>query len=181
MGDDRTPPDRGEPDGPSDMTEPTNPNATESFPDRLRQLIAATRARLPSKFRVRGGILTAAYGLLITMQMVGVASAQAGGGGGGGGGSVGSQLCGTAISKTINSLAPIVLAIVLIGGLMLAWMLHGYSGFKKDPQKVKDVKDWRNRAGTAAVTAPLLGKALEIIIGFIGLGLAGCIDIVPAI
>jgi hypothetical protein len=165
------------------MTEPTTPSATESFSDHLRQFIAATRARLPSKLRVRGGILTAAYGLLIAMQMVGVASAQAGGGGGGGGGggSVGSQLCGTAISKTINSLAPVVLAIVLIGGLMLAWMLHGYSGFKKDPQKVKDVKDWRNRAGTAAVTAPLLGKALEIIIGFIGLGLAQCIDIVPAI
>ncbi|EMA56469.1 hypothetical protein C451_02053 [Halococcus thailandensis JCM 13552] len=133
---------------------------------------------------MRGRLITAAYGLLVVANLIGVAAAQengSGGGGGGGGGNIGSEVCGTAITKTINGIAPIVLFVVVIGGLMLAYLLHAWAGFKKDPQQAKTIKDWRNRAGISAISAPLLGKALEIMIGIMGLGLAGCIDIVPGI
>lgn len=99
--------------------------------------------------------------------------------GDGGGGSVGSQICGTPIAETINELAPLVLAIVIFGGGILCYILHAYSGFKKDPNKKKEILDWRNRAGFTAVTAPLVGKFIEIAIAATGLGLAGCIDIIP--
>jgi hypothetical protein len=135
--------------------------------NRLRQWFAAHRNRLPTKRR----IIAAAYGLFVASSFVGSAAAQ----------SAGSQICGTAIAKTVNKTAPLVLAIVVGGGLMLGYLLHAWSGFKKDPNKVQNIRDWRNRAITSAVTAPLLGKLLEIIIGFIGFGLAGCIDIVPGI
>ncbi|WP_206536661.1 hypothetical protein [Halococcus thailandensis] len=155
-----------------------------SVPSRLRQWITTYRNSLPSKRRVRGRLITAAYGLLVVANLIGVAAAQengSGGGGGGGGGNIGSEVCGTAITKTINGIAPIVLFVVVIGGLMLAYLLHAWAGFKKDPQQAKTIKDWRNRAGISAISAPLLGKALEIMIGIMGLGLAGCIDIVPGI
>jgi preprotein translocase subunit SecG len=159
------------------------PNEIESVLNHLRRFIAAHRTRLPSKSRARGHLITAAYGLLIAVNLIGVAAAQegGGGGGGGGGGNIGSEVCGTAITATINGIAPIVLFVVVIGGLMLAYLLHAWSGFKKDPQQVQNIKNWRNRAGISAISAPLLGKALEIIIGIMGLGLAGCIDIVPGI
>jgi hypothetical protein len=159
-----------------------DPNEMGSAPNRLRRFIAAQRTRFPSKFQARGHLITAAYGLLAAINLIGVAAAQEGGdGGGGGGGSIGSEVCGTAITQTINGIAPIVLFVVVIGGLMLAYLLHAWSGFKKDPQQVQNIKNWRNRAGISAISAPLLGKALEIIIGIMGLGLAGCVDIVPGI
>jgi hypothetical protein len=160
--------------------EPTPANGTTdtgSVPNRLRQWFAAHRTLIPSKSRS----ITAAYALLAVVNLIGIAAAQQGGGGGGGGGSLGSELCGTAIATTINELAPVVLGIVIVGGLMLCYLLHAWSGMKKDPQKVQNIRDWRNRAGQTAITAPLLGKLLEIIIGFMGIGLAGCIDIVPFI
>ena len=159
--------------------EHTTPDTTEarSLPARLRQWHTTYRPNIPLRLRGRSGLITAAYGLLVAGDIVGVAAAQADGGGG----SVGSQLCGTAIASTINSVAPLAMAVVVIGGLILTYLLHAYSGFKKDPQQVKLIKDWRNRSGTTAVSAPLLGKLLEIIIGSTGMGLAGCIDIVPGI
>ena len=150
---------------------------------RLRHWIGMYRNALPSKRRVRGRLITAAYGLIVAANLIGVVAGQegGGGGGGGGGGTIGSEVCGTAITKTINGIAPIVLFVVIIGGLMLAYLLHAWAGFKKDPQQAKTIKDWRNRAGISAISAPLLGKALEIMIGIMGLGLAGCVDIVPGI
>ena len=156
-----------------------DPNERRSLANRLQRFIAAYRTRLPSKSRARGHLITAAYGLLVTVNLIGVTAAQEGGGGGGG--SIGSEVCGTAITQTINGIAPIVMFVVVVGGLMLAYLLHAWSGFKKDPQQVQNIKNWRNRAGISALSAPLLGKALEIIIGIMGLGLAGCIDIVPGI
>jgi fatty acid desaturase len=158
-----------------DATEPTD---TDGVFNRLRQRTAAHRT-FPLKFRARGHLIAAAYALLAVLNLIGIAAAQQGGGGGGG--SVGSQLCGTAIAQTVNQLAPVVLGVVIVGGLMLGYTLHAWSGFKKDPQKVQNIRDWRNRAITSAITAPLLGKMLELIIGFMGIGLAGCIDIVPFI
>ena len=156
---------------------------TGSVLTRLRHWISVYRTHLPSKRRVRGRLITAAYGLMVVANLVGVVAGQqsGGGGGGGGGGNIGSEVCGTAITDTINSIAPIVLFVVVIGGLMLSYLLHAWAGFKKDPQQAKTIKDWRNRAGLSAISAPLLGKSLEIIIGLMGLGLADCIDIVPGI
>jgi phosphotransferase system glucose/maltose/N-acetylglucosamine-specific IIC component len=160
----------------------TTPDATDStetgnVPHRLRRWIGAHQHRLPTKRR----LVAVAYGLFALASFIGITAAQQGGGGGGGGGSVGSQLCGTVIAQTVNQLAPIILGVVIVGGLMLGYTLHAWSGFKKDPQKVQNIRDWRNRAITSAITAPLLGKLLELVIGFMGIGLAGCIDIVPFI
>lgn len=159
-----------------DATEPTD---TDRVSNRFRQWVAAYWNRLPTKRRV----IAAAYGLLAATTLIGVAAAQEtqGGDGGGGGGSLGTELCGTSIAQTINQLAPVVLGIVVIGGMMLGYLLHAWSGFKKDPSKVQNIRDWRNRAITSAITAPLLGKLLEIVIGFMGIGMASCIDIVPFI
>jgi preprotein translocase subunit SecG len=163
-------------------TTPDAPKPTEirSVPHRLWRRVNAHRNRFPTKRRV----VAAAYSLFALINLIGVTVAQQGGGGGGGGsggGTVGSQLCGTAIAQTVNQLAPVVLGVVIVGGLMLGYTLHAWSGFKKDPQKVQNIRDWRNRAITSAITAPLLGKLLELVIGFMGIGLAGCIDIVPFI
>jgi hypothetical protein len=148
-------------------TTSTETPATEGVADRLRRW-GASHIPLAST-RGYGDLLGAAYGLLIAGNMVGLAAAQSGG----------SAICGTPIAKTVNKLAPLVLTVTVGGGLIMCYLLHSYSGLKKDPQKVKEIKDWRNRAGITAVSAPLLGKLLEIIIGFTGMGLASCIDIVP--
>ncbi len=119
--------------------------------------------------------LIAGYALLAGQYLIHPVVAQDGGNGG----SVGSEICGTPIAETINALAPLTLAVVIFGGGILCYILHAYAGFKKDPQKVKDVKDWRNRAGFTAITAPLVGKFIEIALAATGLGLASCIDIIP--
>lgn len=153
--------------GDEDTTPANGTTDTGNTPNRLRQWLAVQRNRLPTTRRA----IVAAYALLAASSFVGSAAAQ----------SLGSELCGTVIATTINELAPVVLGIVVLGGLMLCYMLHAWSGMKKDPQKVQNIREWRNRAGQTAITAPLLGKLLEIIIGFMGIGLAGCIDIVPFI
>jgi hypothetical protein len=140
----------------------------EGVADRLRRWGAS---HLSVAGRGYGDVLAAAYAVLIAGNMVGLAVAQSGGNGG--------DLCGTAIASTVNQLSPLVLTVIVGGGLILCYLLHAYSGLKKDPQKVKEIKDWRNRAGYTAVSAPLLGKLLEIIIGFTGFAVGGCIDIVP--
>jgi hypothetical protein len=156
----------------------TDPTETGNVLHRLRRWVSTLQNRLPTKHR----LVAVAYGLFTLASFIGITAAQqSGGGGGGGGGTVGSQLCGTAIAQTVNQLAPVVLGVVIVGGLMLGYTLHAWSGFKKDPQKVQNIRDWRNRAITSAITAPLLGKLLELVIGFMGIGLAGCIDIVPFI
>jgi hypothetical protein len=147
-------------------TEPTGDEPTSRL-DRLRHWGTAVTQTMPESGR-DGRVLTAAYVLLFTVNMTGIAAAQAG-----------SNLCGTPIVQTVNAVAPLALAVVVTGGLIITYVLHAYSGFKKDPQKAKEVKDWRNRAGYGALSAPLVGKLLEIIIGVIGFGLAGCIDIIP--
>ena len=166
MGDDRIHPDQSD--------EQTDTGSTAA---RLNQHISAFRTRFPSKRRMRGRLITAAYGLMVVANLIGVVAGQQGGGGG----NIGNEVCGTAITETINGIAPIVLFVVVIGGLMLSYLLHAWAGFKKDPQQAKTIKDWRNRAGLSAISAPLLGKTLEIMIGIMGLGLADCIDIVPGI
>jgi hypothetical protein len=149
----------------------TEPDAQAA--DRLRQWVTS-HSPLSSTRRGKGTLLTAAYALLFAGNVIGIAAAQDGGGGG-------SAICGTAIASTVNQVVPLALSVTVFGGLILSYLLHAYAGFKKDPNKVTQIKDWRNRAGLTAVSAPLFGKMLEIVIGFTGIGLAGCIEIVPGI
>jgi hypothetical protein len=146
--------------------------ADEQASARLRQWVAA-HSPLPSTLRGKGTVLTAGYALLVVGNVIGIAAAQAGGGD--------SPICNTAIASTVNQVVPLALTVTVVGGAILSYLLHAYAGFKKDPNKVTQIKDWRNRAGLTAISAPLFGKMLEIVLGFIGLGLGGCIQIVPGI
>lgn len=141
--------------------------------DRLRQWVTS-HLPVPSTLRGKGAVLTAGYAVLLGGNVIGIAAAQAGGDGG-------SPICGTAIASTVNQVVPLALTVTVFGGLILSYLLHAYAGFKKDPNKVTQIKNWRNRAGLTAISAPLFGKMLEIVLGFIGLGLGGCIQIVPGI
>jgi hypothetical protein len=67
----------------------------------------------------------------------------------------------------------------MFGGAVLSYTLHNASAFPKDPQSVQAMKNWRNRAAFASVTTPLFALLMELFIGFTGVGLADCIDIVP--
>jgi hypothetical protein len=153
---------------------PSTETPDEQAADRFRQWVVA-HSPFPVTLRGKGALLTVAYGLLFAGNIIGIAAAQAGGGGGAG------AICGTAIATTVNEVVPLALTVTIFGGLILSYLLHSYAGFKKDPNKVTQIKNWRNRAGLTALSAPLFGKLLEIVIGFIGLGLAGCIEIVPGI
>jgi hypothetical protein len=92
---------------------------------------------------------------------------------------VGSDICGTPLADTINQAAPLIVGILMIGGAILSYILHNASAFPKDPQSVQAIKDWRNRAAFASITTPLFALVMELFIGFTGVGLAGCIDLVP--
>ena len=92
---------------------------------------------------------------------------------------VGSGICGTPLANTINQAAPLVVGVLMIGGAILSYILHNASAFPKNPQSVQEIKDWRNRAAFASVTTPMFALMMELFIGFTGVGLAGCIDLVP--
>ncbi|QLG29964.1 hypothetical protein HUG10_19650 (plasmid) [Halorarum halophilum] len=69
----------------------------------------------------------------------------------------------------------------MIGGAILAYILHNASAFPKNPQSVQEIKDWRNRAAFASITTPLFALVMELFIGFTGVNLATCVDLVPFI
>jgi hypothetical protein len=92
---------------------------------------------------------------------------------------VGTVICGTPLASTINEAAPLVIGLLMFGGAVLSYTLHNASAFPKDPQSVQAMKNWRNRAAFASVTTPLFALLMELFIGFTGVGLADCIDIVP--
>lgn len=95
------------------------------------------------------------------------------------GNEVGSGICGTPLATTINQAAPLIVGILMIGGAILSYILHNASAFPKDPQAVQSIKNWRNRAAFASVTTPLFAFIMQMFIGFTGVGLANCVDIVP--
>lgn len=92
---------------------------------------------------------------------------------------VGSGICGTPLANMINQAAPLVVGVLMIGGTILSYILHNLSAFYKDPQKVQETKDWRNRAAFTSITTPLFALMIELFIGFTGANLANCVDIVP--
>ncbi|MFH5801565.1 hypothetical protein [Haladaptatus sp. CMAA 1911] len=92
---------------------------------------------------------------------------------------IGSDLCGTPLARTINFAAPLAVGITMIASSILAYVLHNAAAFPKDPQSVQSIKAWRNRAVYAAVTTPLFAFVLDLLIRSTGVGLAGCVDIVP--
>ncbi|WP_332900377.1 hypothetical protein [Haladaptatus sp. CMSO5] len=83
------------------------------------------------------------------------------------------------MATTINQAAPLIVGILMIGGAILSYVLHNASAFPKDPQSVQSIKNWRNRAAFASITTPLFAIIMEMFIGFTGVGLANCVDIVP--
>jgi hypothetical protein len=83
------------------------------------------------------------------------------------------------LADTINQGAPLIVGILMIGGAILAYVLHNASAFPQDPQTVQSVKNWRNRAAFASITTPLFAVVMQLFIGFTGVGLASCIDLVP--
>lgn len=91
----------------------------------------------------------------------------------------GSGICGTPLADTINQAAPLIVGLLMIGGSILAYILHNASAFPKNPQSVQEIKDWRNRAAFASVTTPLFALVMELFIGFTGTSLATCVDLVP--
>ena len=93
--------------------------------------------------------------------------------------SAGSDLCGTPIEAALNEFGPIIISALIIIGAFVAMIAHGMSGLHKDPDTVRFYRKWRNRAGLTAVTTPVVGYFIEVALGIVGVGLAGCIEIVP--
>lgn len=91
----------------------------------------------------------------------------------------GSGICGTPLADTINQAAPLVIGLLMIGGAMLSYILHNAAGLVKDPERVAAIKDWRNRAAFTSITTPLFALVMQLFIGFTGVSLASCVDLVP--
>ena len=92
---------------------------------------------------------------------------------------VGDGVCGSPLAETVNSAVPLVIGILMVLGAVLTYVLHNYSGLKRDPQAIQDIKDWRNRAGMTTVTTPILAWAIVEFVGFTGVQFAECISISP--
>lgn len=91
---------------------------------------------------------------------------------------VGDGLCGTPIARLLNEAGPLIVSIVMLGGTLFAMVLHGYAGFIRDREEVVRYQKWRTRAIKGVLGAPILGYLLELMLGYLGLSVAGCIDIV---
>ena len=93
--------------------------------------------------------------------------------------SAGSELCGTPIEAALNEFGPLIISALVVIGAFVAMIAHGMSGLHKDPDTVRFYRKWRNRSALTAVTVPVVGYFIEVALGIVGVGLAGCIDIVP--
>lgn len=93
--------------------------------------------------------------------------------------SAGSQLCGTPVEAALNEFGPLIISALVVIGAFVAMIAHGMSGLHKDPDTVRFYRKWRNRSALTAVTVPVVGYFIEVALGIVGVGLAGCIDIVP--
>ncbi len=92
---------------------------------------------------------------------------------------VGSGLCGTPISRLLNEAGPLVVSIVMLGGTLFSMVLHGSAGLLRDPEEVRHYRKWRTRSVKGVLGAPILGYFLEVMLGYLGLNVDSCIDIVP--
>jgi uncharacterized membrane protein YidH (DUF202 family) len=92
---------------------------------------------------------------------------------------VGTGLCNTPFAQLLNNAGPPLIGIVVIGGIILAAAVHGYSGMIRDPEQVRYYRQWRDRALKGAIGAPLIGYAAELLLGWMGLSVNGCINITP--
>lgn len=92
---------------------------------------------------------------------------------------VGDGVCGSPFATTLNQGAPLAVGILMAAAAVLAYLLHTYSGMKRDPQAVQEVKEWRNRSAAAVITTPIFAWALIQFLGFTGVGIADCIQLSP--
>lgn len=125
----------------------------------------------------RGAIGTAAQrapqavgtALFAVVAFTGTAAAQSSGG----------QLCGSPIASLANEFGPLIITALFFGGLIAAIGAHQYAGLKKDPNKAKEVTQWRNRAGQAAVGGPILGWLLQSAVTSMGWATPACMNVLP--
>jgi hypothetical protein len=115
----------------------------------------------------RGTAITVGSGIGSTL-VVGQVAAQAA-----------SDLCGTPIESMLNEFGPLVIGALIIAGAFVSMVAHGMAGLHKDPDTVRFYRKWRNRSALTAVTVPVVGYFIEVALGLVGVGLAGCIDLVP--
>lgn len=159
---------------PPTPTEASSPSRLDTRRERIARTIGAVAVAIDSQASRVGryaqtSLLTA---VVVSLGMIAPVAAQSGG-------PVGSGICGTPLANTINQAAPLIVGILMIGGAILSYILHNAAAFPKDPQAVQSVKNWRNRAAFASVTTPLFALIMQMFIGFTGVGLASCVDIVP--
>lgn len=93
----------------------------------------------------------------------------------------GSELCGTPVESALNEFGPLVISALIVVGAFVAMIAHGLAGLHKDPDTVRFYRKWRNRSALTAVTVPVVGYFIEVALGIMGVGLAGCIELVPFI
>jgi hypothetical protein len=115
----------------------------------------------------RGAGVTIGSGLGLSL-IAGQVAAQAGG-----------DLCGTPIEAMLNEFGPLVIGALIIAGAFVSMIAHGMAGLHKDPDTVRFYRKWRNRSALTAVSVPVVGYFIEVALGLVGVGLAGCIDLVP--
>lgn len=138
------------------------------FANRAQELSSAGRSFLSTASTY--GLSTGRTALVALVALTAPAAAQE---------TAGSGICGTPLADTINQAAPLVIGLLMIGGAMLSYVLHNAAGIIKDPERVAGVKDWRNRAAFASITTPLFALVMQMFIGFTGVSLANCVDLVP--
>lgn len=118
----------------------------------------------------RYGAVTALNVVIVTVALVAPVAAQT---------TVGGGICDSPLATTLNEGSTLAVGILMAAGAVLTYLLHNYSGLKRDPQQVKEIKDWRNRAGFSTITTPVIAWAIVEFLGMTGVSLAGCINIIP--
>ena len=88
-------------------------------------------------------------------------------------------VCSSPMANAVNEAGPTVIMMLIIGSLVLTYCLNIYSGYKRDPSKVQEIKEWRNRAGMTAVTTPILAWLIIRVLNAMNVSIAGCINILP--
>lgn len=117
----------------------------------------------------RHAIAAGAGGLLGIVAITGMAAAQ----------TVGDSVCDGPIGSLMAEGVPMILGIVILGGVAVTAAAHGASGFFKNPEKSTKYKQWRNNAAMGAVGAIPLAWLMVEFLSLIGIGIAECANPIP--
>lgn len=94
-------------------------------------------------------------------------------------GELGGGVCGTPLANTLNESAPLIIGILMVAGAIVTYIAHMYGGLVRDPNKMQEVKEYRNSAGFATITTPFVAWFILQLLTFANVELASCIDLVP--